>query len=177
MLLNCICWAVVFNSIEALYPVLWPEGQWLKKQPPRRCPPLPASHHFNKDPVPLPQRMPHMSICWCLFFQHVAASPWLNALTVITILCCHHFLWYTKKMMYLQHRHRSFFPSFLLGWHPCTVRESVQEAGVSIYRGCVHFCGVCVLFYWCLWIQLYALTVVKLVLHFGPCVLSSHIFK
>lgn len=164
-----------------MYPVLCPEGHRLKKQnmkPPRRSPP-PCLPLFTLTRI---QCCCLRKCCMCqyvaaFFFQHLAASPWLNALTVITILCCHHFLWYTMKMMYLQHRHRSFSPSFLLGWHPCTVRESVQEAGVSIYWGCVQCCGVCVLFYWSPWIQLCALTVLKLTLQFSRCVWSTHKFK
>lgn len=35
-------------------------------------------------------------------FQHLPVSPWLNALTVITVLWCHHFPWYTMKIMSLQ---------------------------------------------------------------------------
>lgn len=52
-------------------------------------------------PIAVPQRMLVMSKC--AFFPHLLPlSPWLNALTVITILCCHHFPWCTMGIMSLQ---------------------------------------------------------------------------
>lgn len=105
-----------------------------------------ACSSTSLDPLVVPQRISVMSK-WEVFF-FLPVSLWLNTLTVITILCCHHF-------PCMAHNGNDVFTAAflllllslsLLLWHPCTVRETVQEAIVSIARvcACVRVWSVCI---------------------------------
>lgn len=104
-----------------------------------------ACSSTSLDPLVVPQRISVMSK-WEVF-SFLPVSLWLNTLTVITILCCHHF-------PCMAHNGNDVFTAAflllllslsLLLWHPCTVRETVQEAIVSIARVCACVCEVCAL--------------------------------
>lgn len=78
---------------------------------------------------------------WFFLFVFVSSSVLpaglrLNALTVVTVLCCHHFPngVFTAAFLLLTLR-----LSVLL-WHPCTVGKTVQDAIVSSVFVCLCVC-------------------------------------
>lgn len=79
-------------------------------------------------------------------FQHLPVSPWLNALTVITVLWCHHFPWYTMKIMSLQ-QHWCFSCSLALSLSPPLLASLHSLRGCPRcqcqHLQCVYVCILC----------------------------------